>query len=96
VRADGFAVGLSQTNLPKCGVSLNAVWSNFLARQETMSEISKLEALRQKLVNRRRALTASLEDTPEGNITGRTFAEVQGAIDAVDRAIADERQVQKS
>jgi hypothetical protein len=37
-------------------------------------------------------MAAKLEDTPEENITGHTFAELQHAIEAVDRAITDEKQ----
>jgi hypothetical protein len=56
-----------------------------------MSETQKLTALRTKLVTRRRALVDSLAKTPVEQLTGDAMAKIQDAIDAVDRALADEQ-----
>ncbi|HUN25839.1 MAG TPA: hypothetical protein VMU67_05975 [Steroidobacteraceae bacterium] len=56
-----------------------------------MSEIQKLAALRANLVVRRRALVERLMKTPVEQLTGDTIARIQAAIDAVDRASADEQ-----
>lgn len=56
-----------------------------------MSEMQKLAALRNKLVVRRRHLVDKLVNTPVDELTGDTMARIQWAIDAVDRALADER-----
>lgn len=56
-------------------------------------EIQRLEALRRKLVSRRRSIVANLVGSPAANMTGTTIGRIQGAIDAIDRAIADERKI---
>ena len=56
-----------------------------------MTETDKLIALRQKLVAKRRALVESFQKTPPDQLTGAALARIQSAIDAVDRAIQDER-----
>ncbi len=55
-----------------------------------MSESIKLMALRDKLVRRRRAVVDSLETAVAELLNGDDIVRIQGAIDAVDRAIADE------
>jgi hypothetical protein len=55
-----------------------------------MSETRKLMALRDKLVWRRRAIADSLQTAVAELLNGDDIKEVQDAIDAVDRAIADE------
>jgi hypothetical protein len=55
-----------------------------------MSESMKLMALREKLVWRRRAVVDSLETAVDELLNGDDIVRIQGAIDAVDRAIADE------
>jgi hypothetical protein len=55
-----------------------------------MSETQKLTSLRNKLVARRRTLVDHLARTPVEQLTGDAMARIQDAIDAVDRAIADE------
>ena len=55
-----------------------------------MSESIKLMALRDKLVWRRRAVVDSLESAVAELLNGDDIVRIQGAIDAVDRAIADE------
>ena len=55
-----------------------------------MNESIKLMALRDKLVWRRRAVVDSLETAVAELLNGDDIVRIQGAIDAVDRAIADE------
>ncbi len=56
-----------------------------------MTETEKLTALRHKLVSRRRSLVESLHRASERQLTGDSLARIQAGIDAVDRAIEDER-----
>ena len=56
-----------------------------------MSEIQSLIALRNKLVARRRKIVESLSNTPVDQLTGDSITRIQGAIDAVDRALEDEQ-----
>lgn len=55
-----------------------------------MTEIEKLTNLREKLVIRRRALAESFQRAAPDRLTGDSIVRVQSAIEAVDRAIADE------
>jgi hypothetical protein len=55
-----------------------------------MSESKKLMALRDKLVWRRRAIVESFQTAVVELINGEDLTRIQDAIDAVDRAIADE------
>jgi hypothetical protein len=55
-----------------------------------MSETQKLKALRAKLVARRRTLVESFQKTSSQQITGTSIVEIQSAIEAVDRALAEE------
>jgi hypothetical protein len=55
-----------------------------------MSESKKLIALRDKLVSRRRAIVDGLEVEVVELVDGDDIIRIQDAIDAVDRAIADE------
>ena len=57
-----------------------------------MSELEKLGVLRKKLVNRRRFMVGILQDAPDDHFTADTFTRIQHAIEAVDRAIADEQK----
>lgn len=56
-----------------------------------MTETEKLSVLRQKLVSRRRSLVESLHRASDRQLTGDSLARIQAGIDAVDRAIEDER-----
>jgi hypothetical protein len=54
-----------------------------------MSEVEKLQAIREKLVAERRRIAAlAVEQVPDG--WGAEFKSVQEAIEVLDRAIADE------
>ena len=57
-----------------------------------MTEIEKLLNLRNKLVNNRRALVETYQKAEPRQLTGEALAHLQEAIDAVDRAIDDERR----
>lgn len=59
-----------------------------------MSETQKLTALRDKLVSRRRRLVDSLANTPAEQLTGESIARIQDAIDAIDRALIDEKNAE--
>jgi hypothetical protein len=57
-----------------------------------MTESQKLSALRDKLIRRRRALVEGIQATPQLN--GDDFVRVQNEIDAVEKAIADEKRAE--
>jgi hypothetical protein len=59
-----------------------------------MTETEKLTVLRQKLISKRRSLVESLRKTPDQQLTGDSLARIQAGIDAVDRAIEDERRAE--
>jgi hypothetical protein len=59
-----------------------------------MTEIDKLTALRDKLVARRRSLVESLQRTDPEHLTGDSIAQIQDAIEAVNRAIEDEKRAE--
>lgn len=55
-----------------------------------MTESKKLISVRDKLVHRRRAVIDRFQTTIADESDGRNITHIQNAIDAVDRAIADE------
>jgi|HubBroStandDraft_1064217.scaffolds.fasta_scaffold591864_2 hypothetical protein len=55
-----------------------------------MTEIDNLITLREKLIARRRALSASLQKASPEQLSGDSISRIQSAIDAVNRAIEDE------
>jgi hypothetical protein len=55
-----------------------------------VTEIEKLTTLREKLVARRRSLVDSFQKSASERFTGDSIVQIQGAIEAVDRAIEDE------
>jgi hypothetical protein len=57
-----------------------------------MSEMKHLTALRAKLVARRRQLVEAEKSIPVEQLTGDAIADIQAAIDAVDRALTDESE----
>jgi hypothetical protein len=61
-----------------------------------MTDSTKLVALRNKLVNRRRAIVESFQSVSAELLTGDAIARIQSAIDAVDRAIVDERRAESN
>lgn len=61
-----------------------------------MTETEKLAVLRQKLVSRRRALVELQHKDSEQQLTGHSLARIQAGIDAVDRAMEDERRAEVS
>ena len=56
-----------------------------------MTEIEKLTNLREKLVIRRRSIVEGFQKVAPDRLTGHSITQIQSAIDAVDRAIQDER-----
>lgn len=56
-----------------------------------MTEVQKLTELRHKLIARRRALVDSFQKVSGQQLSGASIVEIQSAIEAVDRAIVDER-----
>jgi hypothetical protein len=59
-----------------------------------MTEIEKLTILRDKLVVQRRSLVESLQKAAAGQLTGDSIMLIQGAIEAVNRAIEDETRAE--
>ncbi|HTV79795.1 MAG TPA: hypothetical protein VMF03_16190 [Steroidobacteraceae bacterium] len=57
-----------------------------------MTEVQKLTELRHKLIARRRALVDSFQKVAGQQLSGESIVEIQSAIEAVDRAIVDERE----
>ena len=61
-----------------------------------MTELDNLISLRRKLVSRRRMLVESLRKTAPELLSGESIARIQSAIEAVDRAIEEERRTSNS
>lgn len=61
-----------------------------LSEETIMTEIEKLTNLRDKLIARRRLLVAYLQKALPEQLTGESIMRIQGAIEAVNRAIDDE------
>lgn len=61
-----------------------------------MTESKKLLVLRDKLVWRRREIVDSFQTASVELLNGDVVAQIQNAIDAVDRAIADERRAESN
>jgi hypothetical protein len=61
-----------------------------------MSEIDKLTALRDKLIEKRRSLVAALQKALPDQLTGESILRIQSAVDAVDRAIEDETRAEST
>lgn len=59
-----------------------------------MTELDNLTTLRRKLVTRRRMLVDAFQKTAPEQMSGESIARIQSAIEAVDRAIEEERHVQ--
>jgi len=61
-----------------------------------MTESKKLLVLRDKLVRRRREIVDSFQSASLELLNGDVVAQIQSAIDAVDRAIADEKRAESN
>ena len=61
-----------------------------------MTESKKLLVLRDKLTCRRREIVDSFQTASLELMNGDVVAQIQGAIDAVDRAIADEKRAESN
>ena len=61
-----------------------------------MTESKKLLVLRDKLTCRRREIVDSFQTASLELLNGDVVAQIQGAIDAVDRAIADEKRAESN
>ena len=61
-----------------------------------MTESKKLLVLRDKLVRRRREIVDSFQSASLELLNGDVVAQIQSAIDAVDRAIADEKRAEST
>jgi hypothetical protein len=59
-----------------------------------MTESQKLSELRDKLVRRRRALVEGFHVTAPSQIDGDEFMQVQNEIEAVERAMAEEKRAE--
>lgn len=54
-----------------------------------MIEIEQLIVLRSRLIARRRALVASLQSAAPEQLSGESIAQIQSAVEAVNRAIEE-------
>jgi len=61
-----------------------------------MTESKKLFVLRDKLVSRRREIVDSYQTASVELLNGGDVAQIQSVIDAVDRAIADEKRAEST
>ena len=61
-----------------------------------MTESKKLLVLRDKLVSRRREIVDSFQTASVELLNGDAVAQIQSAIDAVDKAIADEKRAESN
>ena len=59
-----------------------------------MTEVEKLISVREKFVIRRRSLVERFQRAEPDRLTGDSMMRIQGAIEAVDRAIEDEMSLQ--
>jgi hypothetical protein len=62
--------------------------------ENQMPESNKLLVLRDKLVSRRRAIVESLQSASIESSTGDDISRIQNEIDAVDKAIAEEKRAE--
>jgi hypothetical protein len=59
-----------------------------------MTESQKLSVLRAKLIRRRRDLVEGFQSAATGQLNGDDLVRVQNEIEAVDRAMADEKRAE--
>jgi hypothetical protein len=59
-----------------------------------MTESQKLSVLRAKLIRRRRDLVEGFQSTATGQLNGDDLVPVQNEIEAVDRAMAEEKRAE--
>jgi hypothetical protein len=59
-----------------------------------MTESQKLSALRDKLIRRRRALVEGIQATVTSDLDGDDLVRVQNEIEAVDKAMAEEKRAE--
>ncbi len=59
-----------------------------------MTESQKLSVLRDKLIRRRRALVEGIQATVASQLNGDDFVRVQSEIEAVERAMAEEKRAE--
>jgi hypothetical protein len=59
-----------------------------------MTESQKLSLLRDKLIGRRRALVEVIQATAGGQLNGDDLVRVQNEIEAVERALAEEKRAE--
>jgi hypothetical protein len=65
-----------------------------LLQEKPMTESQKLSALRDKLIHRRRALVEGIEASINGQLNGDDIVRVQNEIEAVERAMAEEKRAE--
>jgi len=59
-----------------------------------MTESQKLSALRDKLIRRRRSLVEGYQSSATDQLNGDALVRVQNEIEAVDRAMAEEKRAE--
>jgi hypothetical protein len=59
-----------------------------------MTESQKLLVLRDKLIRRRRALVEGIQATVASDLDGDDLVRIQNEIEAVDRAMAEEKRAE--
>jgi hypothetical protein len=86
---DGVAINLSASVFANDEVISFPIWP-LITRKNHMTERRKLIALRGELIRCRRAIVDRFQEATTGQLNGDDIARIQDAIDAADRAIADE------
>jgi hypothetical protein len=59
-----------------------------------MTESQKLSVLRDRLIHRRRTLVEGIQATATGQVTGDDLVRIQNEIEAVERAMAEEKRAE--
>ena len=59
-----------------------------------MTESQKLSVLRDQLIHRRRALVEGIQAAATGQVTGHDLVRIQNEIEAVERAMAEEKRAE--
>jgi len=62
--------------------------------EKKMTESEKLSVLRDKLILRRRAIVERVQTASVEQLSGDDIARIQNAIDALDKAIAEEKDAE--
>jgi hypothetical protein len=90
----GFTDGPHREILASEPIRRVLVWpQRYLFQEISMTESQKLSVVRDKLIRRRRALVEGIQATPTSH-NGDDLVRVQNEIEAVERAMAEEKRAE--